>query len=145
MEAFIAKASEKKAEPTAILIEEEELYTRPLEETYYEVEDESSYTDYFYDIENDIYNKFIGPLENKLYKKIEEKKFIYDVLFNMWLGILEAKKKVLYKIWKKKLGKKKGNEDSHYEFYLPYYSSTPKPYDHNNLQLQYSSSDEYNT
>ena len=109
-----------------VIIQEKELYSKPFEETYYEVEDDNSYIDFFYDIENDIFSKFIGPLENKLYKKIEEKKFIYDVLFNLWLGILESKKKVLFKIWKKKFVKKE-SESKHYEFYLPYYSSTHKP------------------
>ena len=74
---------------------------------------------------------FLKGLNAKIFKKIENKKWVYDRLFEFWLKILEAKKTLLYEKWKKKKGpngKKKSSYDpDHYEFYIPYYTSTYKP------------------
>ena len=79
-------------------------------------------------------DSFIKGLNAKLFKKVDNKKWIYDRMFEFWLKILEAKKSLLYEIWKKKKGpngkKKSSNVPDHYEFYIPYYSSTYKPYYH---------------
>ena len=81
-----------------------------------------------------IKKKLLAPINLKLIKKVEEKKWIFDKLFNLWLGILEAKKKLLFKIWQKKQGKKKKrNGPQHYEYYIPYYTSTMKPIYHKKI------------
>ena len=84
-----------------------------------------------------IKQKLLAPINLKLIKKVEEKKWIFDKLFNLWLGILEAKKKLLFKIWQKKQGKKKKrNGPQHYEYYIPYYTSTMKPIYHKKRTVQ---------
>jgi len=79
--------------------------------------------------EEKLISSVLDTVSGKLYKKIDEKKWLFDTLFHLWLGILEAKKELLYKLWLKKKGKKgRSNNDQHYEFIIPYYSSTYKPY-----------------
>lgn len=79
--------------------------------------------------EEKLISSVLDTVSGKLYKKIDEKKWLFDTLFHLWLGILEAKKELLYKLWLKKKGKKgRSNNDQHYEFIFPYYSSTYKPY-----------------
>jgi len=81
--------------------------------------------------EEKLISSALDTVSGKLYKKIDEKKWLFDALFHLWLGILEAKKELLYKLWLKKKGKKgRSNNDQHYEFIIPYYSSTyqPSPY-----------------
>jgi len=80
--------------------------------------------------EEKLFKSALDSLTGKLYKKIDEKKWLFDTLFHLWLGILDAKKKLLYKLWLKKKGKKKGRSNEHYEFVIPYYvySTTYKPH-----------------
>ena len=90
------------------------------------------YEDYDeYEIVYDLKEKILAPLNIKLLKKVEEKKWLFDKLFSAWLAVLELKKKFLFQLWLKKQGKKKkDNGDEHYEFFIPYYTSTYKPHHH---------------
>jgi len=80
--------------------------------------------------EEKLFKSALDTVTGKLNKKIDEKKWLFDTLFHLWLGILEAKKELLYKLWLKKKGKKKGRSNEHYEFVIPYYvySTTYKPH-----------------
>ena len=68
--------------------------------------------------------KFLQELDRKILRKIAKKKKLLDAFLGGFLGILEIKKKLLFKLWKKKNSKKKKNtskqlNDEH--FYIPYY------------------------
>ena len=76
----------------------------------------------------DFEEKIIAQLNLKLLKKVEEKKWLFDKIFNGWLAVLELKKKFLFELWRMKQGKKKKDSGEHYEYFIPYYTSTYKPH-----------------
>lgn len=109
-------------------------YVRMGGKMYKIVEEHEEYSDHEYedyDVEKtafDLKKKLLVPLNLKLLKKVEEKKWIFDKLFKAWLAILELKKKFLFQLWLKKQGKKKKESGGeHYEYFIPYYTSTYKP------------------
>ena len=109
-------------------------YVRMGGKMYKMVEEHEEYSDHEfedYDVEKTVFDlkkKLIVPLNLKLLKKVEEKKWIFDKLFKAWLAILELKKKFLFQLWLKKQGKKKKESGGeHYEYFIPYYTSTYKP------------------
>ena len=109
-------------------------YVRMGGKIYKIVEEHEEYSDHEYedyDVEKtafDLKKKLLVPLNLKLLKKVEEKKWIFDKLFKAWLAILELKKKFLFQLWLKKQGKKKKESGGeHYEYFIPYYTSTYKP------------------
>ena len=108
------------------------------EESYHEPTESYITVEEYSDGQGALEHIFVSKVNDKLVKKIEEKKWIFDSIFDVWLQILEIKKKLLYKLWKKKQGKKKeSGENNHYEYYIPYYTSTYKPYikDHSHYRM----------
>ena len=75
----------------------------------------------------DFEEKILAQLNLKLLKKVEEKKWLFDKIFNGWLSVLELKKKFLFELWSMKQKKKKKDSGEHYEYFIPYYTSTYKP------------------
>ena len=104
--------------------------------------DEHEHEDYdkdqnVYDLKDEI----LAPLNLKLLKKVEEKKWLFDKLFNGWLAVLELKKKFLFELWRvKQRKKKKDRSEEHYEYVIPYYTSPYKPHLHS--KSYYSDYDE---
>ena len=83
-----------------------------------------------YDEDEKVYDfeeKIVAQLNLKLLKKVEEKKWLFDKIFNGWLAVLELKKKFLFELWSMKQKKKKKDSGEHYEYFTPYYTSTYKP------------------
>merc|ERR1712243_83867 len=104
-------------------------YVTSTKESYHEPTESYIIVEEYTEEESDKDHKFVAKVNEKLIKKIEEKKWIFDSIFDVWLQVLEIKKKILYKLWKKKQGKKKKESgNTHYKYYIPYYSSTYKPY-----------------
>ena len=106
---------------TSVVLDQQE------EEISYEVhhytQDHEDYDDYD-DIEIDLHSNVVEPVEFLIYQTMEEKRYVKDLLFNLWLGVLEAKKRLLFSIWKKKFGIKEEPEERHHQYYIPYYSTT---------------------
>ena len=101
------------------------------------VEEEYSYDeheDYDYDEDKSVYDlkdEILAPLNLKLLKKVEEKKWLFDKLFNGWLAVLELKKKFLFELWRTKQRKKKKDRgEEHYEYVIPYYTAPYEPHLH---------------
>ena len=68
--------------------------------------------------------RYLEKLDRKILKKIAKKKALMDSFLGHFLGILEIKKKLLFKLWKKKNSKKKKN-NKHFNdqlYYIPYYN-----------------------
>ena len=105
-----------------VVAEHEQEYSNEEHEDYDDDEDQTVY---------DLQDKILAPLNLKLLKKVEEKKWLFDKLFNGWLAVLELKKKFLFQLWRmKQRKKKKDRSDEHYEYVIPYYTSPYKPHLH---------------
>ena len=111
-------------------------YERMKGKLYKVVEEHEEYSNHEneddFDVEKTVFDlkkKLLVPLNLKLLKKVKEKKWIFDKLFKVWLAVLEVKKKFLFQLWLKKQGKKKVDSfEEHYEYFIPYYTSTYKPH-----------------
>ena len=78
--------------------------------------------------------RYLEKLDRKILKKIAKKKALMDSFLGHFLEILEIKKKLLFKLWKKKNSKKKKNNKRFNDqlYYIPYYNQE-KPIVQNQL------------